>query len=286
VKPFVYLRPASVADAADALAAHDGEAKIIAGGQTLLLALKDRLMSPTVLVSLQDVAETRGISHGDDGTLRIGATTTYSQLENSNLSGAHRLLPTVAADVADGCVRRMGTIGGALCHADPAFDMPLAAVVSSAELELVSSGQARRLPASEFLLGPCATALGPGEVLTAIHLPAAERSARFAFVKHRLRRFDSAIVSVACLLSLEDRKVVRARIACGSVGPIPLRLTAAEDLLVGHEVSESLLREAGDRAADGIELGTPSPVLRQSYKRDVLPAIVVRALQTAVDGSE
>lgn len=286
MKPFTYLRPSSVADATGALAEHNGDARVIAGGQTLLLAMKDRLERPSVLVSLQEVPEVRGVSYSDAGTLTLGAATTYWQLETSSLRGPHRLLSSVAGGIADVPVRRMGTVGGSLCHGDPAFDFPLAAVVSDAELELSSSTGTRTVPVSDFLRGPYTTGLEPGEVLTRIHFPVGDSSVRFGFVKHRLRRFDSAIVSVGCLLSVEDGKVASARIACGAVGPVPLRLRASEKLVTGEEPSDALFEEAGVRGADGIEVATASPVIRQDYKRDVLPAIVARALRAAVNGKE
>ena len=286
MKPFTYLRPASAAEAAGALTEHNGDARVIAGGQTLLLAMKDRLERPSVLVSLQEVPQVRGVSYADSGALTIGAATTYWQLQSSSLNGGHRLLSSVAGDVADVPVRRMGTVGGALCHADPVFDFPVAALVGDAELELASTDGNRRLAMSDFLRGPYATGREPGEVLTKIHFPAAEPSARFAFVKHRLRRFDSALVSVACLLSIDGGKVASARIACGAVGPVPLRLSAAEDVVAGQEPAAELFREAGLKAAEGIELRPTTPVIAQEYKRDVLPAIVARALQAAVNGKE
>jgi CO/xanthine dehydrogenase FAD-binding subunit len=166
------------------------------------------------------------------------------------------------------------------------FDFPVAALVGDAELELASAAGTRRLPVSEFQRGAYLTGREPAEVLTRIHFPAADPSARSAFVKHRLRRFDSALVSVGCVLSLDDGKVASARIACGAVGPAPLRLTAAEELIVGQEPSAELFNEAGAKAADGIEIGTSSPVIAQEYKRDVLPTIVARALSAAVNGKE
>lgn len=286
MKPFTYVRPSSVADTVDALGEHNGDAQLIAGGQTLLLAMKDRLVRPRVLVSLQDVPELRGVSYSDGGTLTIGAATTYWQLESASLAGAHRLLSMVASGVADVPVRRMGTVGGALCHADPVFDFAVAGVVSGAELELTSSKRTRTLPLSDFLRGPYSTALAPGEVLTKIHIPAAEPSARFGFVKHRLRQFDPALVSVGCLLSLEDGKIASARIACGAVGPVPLRLTACEGLVTGQEPDDGLFHEAGIRGAEGVALAAAHPVIRQDYKRDVLPAIIARALRAAANGKE
>lgn len=286
MKPFRYVRPSSVAETVGALGEHDGDAQVIAGGQTLLLTMKDRLVRPGVLVSLQDVPELRGVSYSDGGTLTIGAATSYWQLESSSLAGAHRLLSTVAGGVADVPVRRMGTVGGALCHADPVFDFAVAGVVCGAELELTSSEQTRTLPVSDFLRGPYSTALAPGEVLTKIHIPPADPSARFGFVKHRLRQFDSALVSVGCLLAIEDGKIASATIACGAVGPVPLRLRACERLIASQEPDDELFHEAGARGAAGVEIATAHPVIRQDYKRDVLPAIIARALRAAANGKE
>lgn len=287
MKPFAYVRPSSLAEAVDELAAHNGNARVLAGGQSLLLSMKERLERPSVLVSLQDVPEVRGITYTDGGELEIGAATTYWELEEASLrSGSHQLLPAVAADVADVPVRRMGTVGGALCQADPAFDLPLAAVAAGAEVDLTSAEGSRTLGVEHFLQGPFQTARQVGEVLTTIRFPVSDPAIRFGFVKHRLRRFDSALVSVACMLSFEDGRVRSARIACGAVGPTPTRLTAAEEVLVGNELSDELCRQAGASAAGAVEVAAANPVFRASYRRDVLPTIVARALRAAADGKE
>ena len=287
MKPFTYVRPSSIVEAVDSLAESNGDTRVLAGGQSLLLAMKDRLERPSVLVSLQDIPEIRGITYTATGTLEIGAATTYRELEEAPLrTGSHELLPTVAADVADVPVRRMGTVGGALCQADPTFDFPLAAVVTGAEVDLASGDGTRTLGVEHFLNGPFQTARRPDEVLTTIRFPASDPAARFGFVKHRLRRFDSALVSVACLLSVDGDKVTSARIAYGAVGPTPLRLTGVEDLLVGNEVSDELAREAGAVAAAAVEVTTTNPVFQASYRREVLPTILARALLAAANGKE
>jgi carbon-monoxide dehydrogenase medium subunit len=289
VKEFSYLRPQSLGAAAAALAEH-AEAQVIAGGQTLLLAMKERRATPSVLVSLRDVDEVRGVSDGEDGALRVGAATTYWELRNADLRPAHSLLATVAADVADVPVQRMGTLGGALCLPDPTYDMPVAALALDAEVELASTGSTRRLPVGEFIQGPHATALVPGEMMTALHFPAAPEPVRSAFVKHRLRRFDSAIVAVACVLTLDDDgHVERVRIAYGAVAPVPLRATAAEKLLAGEQFTDQVAREAGELAVAALE-GTAADGFGRfpfDYRRDVLPALVARALRAAAgDGKE
>jgi carbon-monoxide dehydrogenase medium subunit len=285
MKPFVYVRPSSLAEAVDALAEANGDSRVLAGGQSLLLAMKDRLERPSALVSLQDVPEVRGFAYTDDGTLEIGAATTYRELEEASLrEGSHEFLRAVAADVADVPVRRIGTVGGALCQADPAFDFPLAAVAAGAEVDLASGEGTRTLRVEDFLIGPLQTARQPGEVLTTIRFPAADPAVRFGYVKHRLRRFDSALVSVACLLSFDGNKITSARIACGAVGPTPLRLTPAEEVVVGNEVSDELALEAGARAAAEVEVTTTNPVFQASYRREVLPTILARALRAAANG--
>jgi carbon-monoxide dehydrogenase medium subunit len=288
MKPFSYVRPTTVEEATSALAEH-ANAAVIAGGQTLLLAMKERLANPSTLVSLRDVPETQGISYSDDGTLTIGAATSYREIRHAELRPGHSLLCTVSSEVGDIPVQRMGTPGGALSFAYPAFDAPLAAVAAGAELELASASGTRTLAASDFLLGPNVTALAPGELMTSIRFPAAGERARSSFVKHRLRRFDPAIVSVACVLDLaEDGSIETARIVCGAVGPVPVRAATAEELVTGELMSDELAREAGERALESLEPGASNGNARFSseYKRDVLPTLVARALRAATDGRE
>lgn len=289
MKAFTYVRPTGVEEAASELAEHGEGATVIAGGQTLLLAMKERLATPSVLVSLQDVAETRGISYSDDGVLTVGAATPYRELRHADLRDGHSLLCSVAAEVGDIPVQRMGTPGGALCHADPVFDASLAAVAADGEVELASASGSRTLAVSDFLVGAYSTALEPGELMTSIRFPAAGERERSAFVKHRLRRFDPAIVSVACVLGLaEDGRVESARIALGAVGPVPARATDAEELVTGETLTEELAREAGERALDAVDAGSSNGNARFSseYKRDVLPTLVARALRAATNGKE
>jgi carbon-monoxide dehydrogenase medium subunit len=288
MKPFNYVRPTTVDEAASALAQHPNAA-IIAGGQTLLLAMKERLATPSTLVSLRDVSETQGISYADDGTLTIGAATSYREIRHAELRPGHSLLCTVSSEVGDIPVQRMGTPGGALCFADPAFDAPLAAVAAGAEVELASASGTRTVSVSDFLLGPNATALAPGELMTSIRFPAAGERARSSFVKHRMRRFDPAIVSVACVLGLaEDGSIESASIAVGAVGPVPVRAKAAEELVTGEAMSDELAKEAGERALESLEPGASNRNARFSseYKRDVLPTLVARALRAATKGKE
>ncbi|WCB96695.1 Caffeine dehydrogenase subunit beta [Baekduia alba] len=288
MKPFRYVRPGSLEEATAVLAGNAGDACVIAGGQSLLLGMKDRRERPSVLVSLQDVPETRGICYADDGTLTLGAATTYWTLHTHDLpKGAHAILPEIAGDIADVPVRRMGTVGGALCQAEPAFDFPLAAVLGDAELELASSRGTRRLAAADFLHGPRKTDLAPDEVLARIHFPASAPTVRSGFVKHRLRRFDSAIASAGCLIDVDAAgRVVAANVACGAVCPVPTRLTAVEEALVGRGVEEDLAAMARSRASDGLPDELANPMIMAGYKRDVLPVLVYRVVAAATNGRD
>jgi carbon-monoxide dehydrogenase medium subunit len=279
MRPFTYVRPTSVAEATGAL---EGDARVIAGGQSLLLAMKERAERPSILVSLRDVPDVRGVTYTGDA-LEIGAATTYWNVQVATYNGSrHSLLPQVVADVADVPVKRMGTVGGALCQADPVFDFPLAAVVSDAEVDIASSSGTRTLPVSEFLIGPLKTALQPGEVLTKIRIAAGGDGARTAFVKHRLRRFDPALASVACILDVgPDGRIESARIAVGAVGPVPTRVSDAESLVTGNALTDELAREAGEKAAAAMADHTGQRMFQQGYRKDVLPALVARALSAA-----
>jgi carbon-monoxide dehydrogenase medium subunit len=286
VRPFRYVRPTSLDEATAALAENNGDARVIAGGQSLLLAMKDRRERPGVLVSLQDVPETRGISYEDDGTLSLGAATTYWKLHTHDLpAGGHALLPQIVGEVADVPVKRMGTVGGALCQADPAFDFPLAAVLGDAGLELASARGTRRLATADFLRGALETDLASDEVLARIYFPASAATVRSGFVKHRLRRFDSAIVSAGCLLDVDDAgNVTAASVACGSVAPVPKRLPVVEDALVGRNVEEDLAAVARGETAGDLPDERVNPMIMVGYMRDVLPAIVGRAVAAATNG--
>jgi carbon-monoxide dehydrogenase medium subunit len=280
VKPFTFVRAESVSDAVAALRDHGDGARVLAGGQSLLLAMKDRLRTPRVLVSVGRVAELRGV-RGANGTVEIGAATTYAELERAELAGAAALLPRVAADVADAPVRRMGTIGGALCQADPQFDVPVAAVALGAEVELASARGRRTLPVADFLRGRLVTACAPDELLTRIRVPTGGARTGGAFEKFTLRRFEAAIASVACIVRVDDAgSVVEARIACGGIADAPLRLPASERAVVGARIGERRATEAGRLAAD-VAPTFANPLWSAAYRRRLLGTLVGRALVRA-----
>lgn len=279
MKPFTYLAPSELTDAVDAVSRHE-ESRIIAGGQSLLLEMKRRERSPRCLVSVNGIEELRGLSGRSDG-LTIGAATTYARLEHSHLDGWHAELSRVAGNLADRPVRTMGTIGGALCQADPRFDMPTLAVGLDATLELISPAGIRRVAAVDFFDQDGETA-GTDEILARVTLPALAHFTGAAFEKFRFRVFDAALASAMVAVRLDNtRRIEELRVAVGAVHPAPVLAGVAEDLVgrdtaaiapdeVGHEVADEVIRPA-DRTND---------LLR--YQHELIAPLVRDALRRAI----
>src|SRR5881409_2554849 len=169
-----YARPASVQEAVRLLGANDG-ARALAGGQTLINVMKARAASPDVLVDLADIGELRGIELGSDGTLELGAMTTYSDVIDSSEARARPILGAVCAQIADVQVRNRGTIGGNVCSNDPTNHLPPLMVAVGARMTIAGADGEREVPAEEFFLGVYLTAVGPGELLTRIAIPAGKQ---------------------------------------------------------------------------------------------------------------
>ena len=282
MKPFTFVSTESLEEAVAALHAHGDDARVLAGGQSLLLLMKDRLLNPAVLVSIGRVGELRGHQRAD-GLIQIGSATTYAELEHAPLgAGASALVNRVCADVADIPVRRMGTIGGALCQADPQFDFPVAAVALEAGVELASARGRRTLAVAEFLKGRFETARAPDEILAAVRFRAGDDRTGVAFEKFALRRFDAAIASVACVLRVgDDGEAAEVRIACGGVAETPMRAGSAEQAIAGNRVTEKLAEQAGRLISADLSPTLENPLLSTSYRRQLIGTLITRALLRA-----
>jgi carbon-monoxide dehydrogenase medium subunit len=256
VSPFSFHTPTAVEDAARLLVEHGDRAAVIAGGQTLLLALKERQVRPEHLVSLTGIPELGGLSTGPDGELVVGATTTYAALATAALPGWQAEIARVAGDLADRPVRNLGTIGGALCAADPRFDMLTLAVGTGARLDLVGPDGVRTTPAEEFFEPEGGHRLQAGELLVAVRFPGPDAYTRVRFRKFRHRTFDAALASVLLAVRAEDGRLTDVRLTAGAVRPAPVlaeramaRLSEAEPGAVdGDEVASLVVDEVlGDR---------------------------------------
>ncbi len=276
--PVAYTRAGSL-DEALSLLAQDGDAKLLAGGQSLIPLMKFRLASPDRLIDIGRIDELRGISAADSG-FRIGALTTYAEaLEDNALCGAYPLLPEVINDIGDIQVRNRGTIGGALAHADPASDLPALALALDGEIEIRSRDGTRKVPAADFFIGPFTTDLGSDEILTALHLPALPAGAGTAWAELSQAASGYSLVGVAAVAGdvhgvLGQGTVRHVRVAITGAAEAPYRATAVEEALTGTKCDEADLAAASARATQGQTVA--SDIHADAEYRTALAAIYVR----------
>ena len=278
---FEYHRPDSLEEALQLLAEHGDEAKILAGGQSLIPVMKLRLAAPAHLIDIgrlgmDSIAET-------DGRLAIGALARHRDLERSDLLKARYPVMAAAAPlISDPIVRNLGTIGGSLCHADPAGDWGSVMLALEASVVLRSGRGERELPISEFLEDTFTTALEPDEILTEVRVPQPAGSSGGTYLKMERKVGDFATVAAAIHLSLSGGTIERAGIGLTAVGAKNLQPTEAEASLAGAEPTEAAFAEAGRLAA---EASSPVTDVRGSaeYKRHIVDVYVRRGLATALE---
>jgi aerobic carbon-monoxide dehydrogenase medium subunit len=248
---FDYVKPTSVAEAVSALQEGGDDAKILAGGQSLLPVLRLRLAAPTLIVDLGGIAELRGIR--DDGDrVAIGAMTPYYDIIRDESVQQHvTLLAQATETVADNQVRHRGTLGGSLAHADPAGDLGAVALALDAELVIAgASGTTRTVPAAEFFVDYFTTALGEGEILTEIRFP---KYTGWGSHYEKFNRTAQAwsMVAIAAALRVEGGTIAEARVGLTNMGTTPIRATGVEQALVGQPATDDAVRAAADRVTEG-----------------------------------
>lgn len=247
---FEYRRAASLDDALQALAG--GEAKILAGGMSLLPLMKLRLASPGTLVDIGRLTELKGVRRLDDGRLAIGALTTYAELLESPAKN-YGLLRDALPIIGDVQVRNRGTVGGSIAHADPASDLPACLLALDAELVARSAGGERTIPVDGFLEGAFTTGLQPDEILTEIRLPGPRDDAGSAYVSLQNKASGYAMVGVAVVVfSGDGRAIGSANVALTGVGEVAYRARAVEAALAGTDGSAGAIAAAAEHATDGL----------------------------------
>jgi len=251
---FEYLVPASLSEAVSMLEMRKGEAKILAGGHTLIPLMKLRLAKPTYLIDIGHIEGLAGIRREGD-VLLIGPMTTHHAIETSELVGqVAALLAETAARIGDLQVRNRGTIGGSLAHADPSSDLPAALLALEAEFKAVGPKGERRINASEFFVDLLTSDLGEDEVLAEVRVPILHGRVGSAYLKFDNPASHYAIVGVAALLALApDDRIVKARVGITGVASTPYRATGVERALEGQAVGESVIAQAAEAAVDGLE---------------------------------
>jgi aerobic carbon-monoxide dehydrogenase medium subunit len=277
---FDYVRPATLDEAIAALAAGGEDAKVIAGGQSLLPLLRLRLAYPELLVDVGLVDELRGVTDAGDA-LVIGARTTHYQLVHDPLVAEHcGLLAQATATVADPAVRHRGTLGGALVHGDPAGDLPAVALALEATMVARGPGGERTIAAADFFVDYLTTSLRPDEILTAVRVPKLGPEWGFRYEKFHRTAQSWATVGVAALARRANGTVAEARIGLTNMGSVPVRATAAEAAAAGAAASRAALRDAAARAAEGT---SPPADLHGApdYRRHLARVLTGRALAAA-----
>ncbi|MDM0001746.1 xanthine dehydrogenase family protein subunit M [Variovorax sp. J22P240] len=265
-------RPKTV-DEATALLAQDAEAKPLAGGATLVAMLNARVIEPAALVSLADIDEIKGITVQDDGRVRIGAFTRHRETADCTLAlGSANVVPHAASQIANATVRNMGTIGGSISFADPGLDYPPALVAAGAVVEIASVQGRRMVPAAEFFVDWYLTALEPGELVTAVLLPAPDRGAG-VYIKHARVAGDYATASVAACLHGDTSMSV----AVGACGPTPLADPEANALLSADRSDAAIARAAQWL----VQRADPLDDVRGSadYRLLLIPRLLLRAVR-------
>ena len=278
---FDYACPATIAEAVALLAAHRGEAKPIAGGQSLVPMLAFRLAAPTLLVDLRKLSELRQITITDAG-VTLGAMVRWRDiLQDPRLRQAHPLLVAAVEHIAHYQIRNRGTVGGSLAHADPAAELPGIAVTCEAHIVARGSAESRVIAAGDFFRGALTTALQPDEIVTEVRFPAWPRQRRYGFREFARRRGDFALAAAAVTFEQAEQKFRNVRIGAIGVADRAIRLAAAERVLEGREVTDVAIAE---RAAAASAATDPADDIHASgaYRKTLISVMVERALRDAV----
>lgn len=272
-RAFNYVRASTLVEALDAFDAAGSDASYIAGGQSLVPALALRLQAPQVLIDIAHIPDLRGIELQED-RLRIGALTRHAEVLADPLIRKHAPLYSEAAPhVAHPAIRNKGTLGGSISHADPASEFPAMTLALGAELEIANRDGTRRVPADEFFLDLFQTAIEPGELLVAIHVPILRAGHRWAFSELARRRGDFALVGCGILAEFADDVIDKIRIVFFSVGNTPLRAHGAENALIGQKLNPATIAAAQSAVAgdlDPPEDENVPPAMRRHLARVLL----------------
>ena len=279
---FDYHRPATLDEALSLLATHGDDAKVLAGGQSLIPIMKLRFASPGHLIDINRIDGLDGVEERD-GSLRIGALVRHNHLASNDIINAR--YPTIAAaapQIADPLVRNLGTIGGSLTHADPSGDLGSVMLALGASVVLKSSTGEREVPIGEFLVDTFQSSIAPNELLTEIHVPSPAAKAGGAYLKLERKVGDYATVAAAIYLELNNGSIGKAGIALTSVGLTNIKATAAEASLVGAAPGDGVFADAGRLAA---EASSPVADVRGSaeYKKHMVEVYVRRGLASAFE---
>jgi len=281
---FDYACPTTITEAIALLATHGGEAKPIAGGQSLVPMLAFRLTAPMLLVDLRKLSELRHIKIADAG-VTLGAMVRWRDILNEPaLRQAQPLLVAAVEHIAHYQIRNRGTVGGSLAHADPAAELPGIAVTCAADIVARGGAGSRVIAAADFFRGALITALQPDEIVTEIRFPAWPRQRRYGFREFARRRGDFALAAAAVTFDEVEQKFRNVRVGAIGIGDRPIRLGAAEHALEGSAMTQAAIASCAAAAAAAVD---PADDIHASgvYRKTLIEVMVERALRDAVDRS-
>jgi carbon-monoxide dehydrogenase medium subunit len=279
---FGYVAAHSVNEALELVAQHGEEGKILAGGHSLIPAMKLRLSSPRFLIDIGALPELRGIKI-EDGNLVIGAMTVHADIAGSDLVRKHVPgLADAAVVIGDLQVRNRGTIGGSVAHADPGADFPVILTALNASFIVQSGGGARTIAVDDFFTDFFSTALNANEILTEIRVPLPDPGTGTAYAKFPHPASGYVVVSAGALIARESNDCAAARIAVGGLGATPARATATEQDLQGKPLTQQNIAAAAAKAAEGTDPVEDSYASAE-YKRHVATAYARQAMETAAE---
>lgn len=279
---FDYVKPASVADAVTALVQGGEDAKILAGGQSLIPVLRLRLAAPSLIIDLGGIAELRGIREDGD-RIAIGAMTAYHDVMRDDLVKQHvTLLAQATETVADNQVRHRGTLGGSLAHADPAGDLGAVALALDAELVIAGPAGSRTVPAADFFVDFFTTAIGAEEILTEIRFP---RYTGWGSHYEKFNRTAQAwsMCAVAAALRVDGGTIAEARVGLTNMGTTPIRATGVEQALVGQPATADAVRAAAEHATEGTAAPSDADAAAD-YREHLAKVLTGRAVLAAAAG--
>jgi len=277
---FDFVSPGSLQEALSLLAAGNGEAKLVAGGQSLVPMLNFRLLNPSMLIDVSRLAELRDITEQAD-FLSIGAATRHHELEMSSVIAKHfPVLSAAMRHVAHLAIRNKGTIGGSLCHGDPAAELPMIIQLLDARLIVQGPDSERTIKAGDFYLGALTPDIAENEILVEVRLPYLASQTGWGFEEFARKSGDFALAGAAALIKADNGRISDARISLMGGDEIPLRATEAEEMLVGKALEPALAEQVCDSVQD---LVTPNSDLHASadYRRHLIGTMTGRALDAA-----
>jgi aerobic carbon-monoxide dehydrogenase medium subunit len=278
------VRPDTLVEALGQREQYQRDALPIAGGQSLLVLLRNKLVDPKVLIDLERLGELRSLERKSDAMFIGAMNTIYNLMSSSEVRAAVCLLSQAASKVGSTAIRNLGTIGGNLCHNEPGADLPPALLALNAAVELRSRKGARKVPLQDFFRGYFETVVAPDEILCSVEIPQLPARAAGVYLKHAISAEDLAIAGVAVVLVPDEQQKGNAseiRIGLGGVAPVPFRASKAESFLRGMALNDDVIREAAEVAASEADPMT-DPHGSAEYRRKMVRVLVRRAIVAAM----